>query len=172
MTESPVIVSQLITVPPANGNWNALVPTMTDDEPTLVDDALAFSVRATEVDLSTTAELVDLCRRLEVHRVKTTLEVGLAPHSPSNLVTGFDGEVEGVFAATHEHLSIGDRVELLIHLPAEHGVLVAARVEWIRETGTYDAPVGVGLRFERLEHHERELLGTFASHREPLFYAA
>ena len=126
--------------------------------------------RTTQPDRALVDEMASLCRILsERESPKVELEIGLAPHSESNLVIGLDGTVRGVFYATYEELELGTTVALRVQLPGDCVVSARARVEWIRwpECG---ATPGLGLRFTEIEPSDAALLACFADRRDPVLY--
>lgn len=117
-------------------------------------------------DPRSTAPLLLLASR----RRSQVLEVGLAPHSESNLWAGFQ-KIEGVFVATWDAPPLDAPVELALALPGSERVRAPGRVEWLREPTPEQTP-GVGVRFGRLSVRDATLLALFARNRQPYFYDA
>lgn len=73
--------------------------------------------------------------------------------------------VGGVFIATHLCRSIGEHVQLTIHLPeSETPVRGLGEVRWVRAWSEVDnTPPGMGIRFLELQPGSREAIEQFLS---------
>lgn len=102
------------------------------------------------------------------------LEANLGAHSPTNLYKGLSGndivDHGGIFVASYRVLEVGTPLWLKVTLPGGYDFEATARVSWIREVSTPDAPPGFGATFEKLSADARNLLQRFANNREPLFH--
>lgn len=102
----------------------------------------------------------------------SVFEVGLAPHSPSNLYVDLEDTVCGVFVATYgfQDYAIGTKVILHLHFPGGSEMVVPGVIEWLR-LATGDRSPGCGARFERpLSMGDESLLRRFKAFREPLLF--
>jgi uncharacterized protein (TIGR02266 family) len=78
--------------------------------------------------------------------------------------------VSGVFVATHQLRSIGESVEICIHLPDGTEVRGAGQVRWVRLHDEVSAtPPGMGVRFIELAPAALRAIQGFLSERNPLY---
>lgn len=104
-------------------------------------------------------------------RFSVDLDVSLG--SDHNFYSGFaeNLSVGGVFVATHQVRSVGETVEVCIHLPDGTEVRAAGEVRWVRLFNSdSDMPPGMGLRFRELEATANQAIERFLNQREPIFY--
>ncbi len=105
-------------------------------------------------------------------RIGVKVYVGL--ESAHNFYTGFTQNISngGLFIATHNPLEVGQRVELLFHLPSGSAIRTQGEVAWIREynEATPDIPPGMGVRFLDLSPEDSAKIREFVAEREPMFY--
>ena len=100
-------------------------------------------------------------------------DVGLAPHSTSNLYVDLTDKICGAFVATYDFQRhpIGSEVLLNLHLPAQLPLQARGVVEWQRVQSCQSGAPGCGVRFEQeLSEEELSLLERFVSQRAPLLY--
>lgn len=104
-------------------------------------------------------------------RFRVELEVHLG--SEHNFYAGFVENLSagGVFIATHQLRSVGDKLELSIRLPnRETPVTGIGEVRWLREPHASDQSPGMGLRFLVLEPGGDEAIEEFTASRDPMFF--
>jgi len=102
---------------------------------------------------------------------------------PTGLFAGFDGEVSGVFVATHDVLPRGTMVETVVCLPDGTRFQTTGEVRFVRDErhdpdaehgvdGTADDGrwPGYGVVFSAVPADAREALEAFGAIRPPLFY--
>ena len=108
----------------------------------------------------------------EGDRKKIEITVGTA--TESNFYVGFSGDVAagGIFAATYKTLPPGTLVEALITLPSGYETHCTGFVRFVRDPLNFDAEgnPGMGIQFEDLAPHARELILRFIEKRPPMFY--
>lgn len=111
-------------------------------------------------------------RRRHFARYKVELDVSLG--SDHNFYVGFVENISagGVFIATHMLKSVGEVLDISIHLPNSSGTVTGTgEVRWIREySERSNVPPGMGVRFLTLEPGAQEAIEQFLAHREPIFY--
>lgn len=111
-------------------------------------------------------------QRRNAPRFKVELDVSLG--SDHNFYVGFVENMShgGVFIATHMLKSVGDVLEIAIHLPnSEIVVKGLGEVRWIREySERSNVPPGMGVRFIQLDAGSQEAIESFLADRAPLFY--
>ena len=95
--------------------------------------------------------------------------------SEHNFYTGFLENLSsgGLFVATHEPASIGERIELNFSVPGlQAGCTAMCEVRWTRDYNALspDTIPGMGLRFVDLDGPARAAVELFIRHREPIFF--
>lgn len=101
------------------------------------------------------------------------LTVRVDAHSEHNFFSGFSGDIAegGLFAATYEVLPEGAILRLGIELPGSTRIDTRAVVAWVRRAGQAGSEKpGMGLTLLDLDAHDRQAIGAFMAHREPLFH--
>ncbi|MGF1469360.1 MAG: PilZ domain-containing protein, partial [Sandaracinaceae bacterium] len=105
---------------------------------------------------------------------RADVEANLGVTTESNVFVGFSGEVRegGVFVATYNIHPVGTRVRMLITLPGGLSTEVDGHVRFVRDPMDMasDAQPGMGVGFDGLSPHARELLLRFIRNRPPMFY--
>ena len=78
----------------------------------------------------------------------------------------------GVFLATYEVLPVRSSVEVLVTLPGGFEFKVNGWVRYVRDPFDFsaDSDPGMGIQFENLTAHDRELIMRFIRKRAPTFY--
>jgi hypothetical protein len=107
------------------------------------------------------------------------LDALLGANSASNFYRGFDGDdvVDhgGVFVATYNLPSLGQRIALRVSLPDGRDFTTRGVVKWRRlpaPDGSHpqDIPPGFGLSMEEVSDDARALIARYVNNREPLFH--
>ena len=115
---------------------------------------------------------VDALRRREHSRYRVRLDVTVT--SDHNFYAGFaeNMSVGGLFIATHQIKSVGDRIDFALVLPGSKEPLRGVGVvRWVRlYSESSDVPPGMGIRFEALERGAQRRIEQFLAQREPMFY--
>ncbi len=101
-------------------------------------------------------------------RVAVRVEVTLA--SESQFFAGLSGDVSegGIFVQTYRPLAVGDRVALVVALPAGD-VEILGVVQWVRDADVNMSP-GFGAAFERLSPGSLMRIEEFCRRRPPLYH--
>lgn len=112
-------------------------------------------------------------RGRRVHsRYRVRLDVTVT--SDHNFYAGFaeNMSVGGLFIATHQIKSVGDRIDFSLLLPGSREPLRGVGVvRWVRlYSESSDVPPGMGIRFEALERGAQRRIEEFLAQREPMFY--
>jgi len=110
-------------------------------------------------------------RRIEP-RIDLAVEVGL--ESDNSFYTGLTQDISkaGLFVATRDVRSVGERITVQFTLPG-HDQPIAAETEvrWVRDDrGGSDMPEGMGLRFLSLTPQIQRAIAEFLKTNESLFY--
>jgi uncharacterized protein (TIGR02266 family) len=115
---------------------------------------------------------VDARTRREHNRYRVRLDVTVT--SDHNFYAGFaeNMSVGGLFIATHQIKSVGDRIDFSLVLPGSSEPLRGVGVvRWVRlYSESSDVPPGMGIRFEALERGAQRRIEEFLAQREPMFY--
>jgi len=102
------------------------------------------------------------------------VEANIGATTESNFFVGFSGEISegGVFLATYEVLPVRSSVEVLVTLPGGFEFKVNGWVRYVRDPFDFsaDSDPGMGIQFENLNAHDRELIMRFIRKRAPTFY--
>jgi uncharacterized protein (TIGR02266 family) len=110
--------------------------------------------------------------RREHSRYRVRLDVTVT--SDHNFYAGFaeNMSVGGLFIATHQIKSVGDRIDFSLLLPGSREPLRGVGVvRWVRlYSESSDVPPGMGIRFEALERGAQKRIEEFLAQREPMFY--
>jgi uncharacterized protein (TIGR02266 family) len=110
--------------------------------------------------------------RREHSRYRVRLDVTVT--SDHNFYAGFaeNMSVGGLFIATHQIKSVGDRIDFSLVLPGSREPLRGVGVvRWVRlYSESSDVPPGMGIRFEALERGAQGRIEQFLAQREPMFY--
>jgi len=105
---------------------------------------------------------------------RTQLEANIGATTESNFFVGFSGEIAegGVFLGTYEVLPQGTPIDLLVTLPGGFETRIDGFVWFVRDPLDLasEAHPGMGIKFERLEGDQRELILRFIRKRAPMFY--
>jgi uncharacterized protein (TIGR02266 family) len=106
-------------------------------------------------------------------RYQVQVEVGM--QTESNFYTGLTQDLSGggVFVATHQIRSVGDRIKVLLTLPGQTEPFeILTEVRWVRGTSlsrSAEDP-GMGLRFLQMSPRARKVIGDFITQRDSLFF--
>lgn len=115
---------------------------------------------------------LDARGRREHSRYRVRLDVTVT--SDHNFYAGFaeNMSVGGLFIATHQIKSVGDRIDFSLLLPGSREPLRGVGVvRWVRlYSESSDVPPGMGIRFEALERGAQRRIEEFLAQREPMFY--
>lgn len=115
---------------------------------------------------------VDARTRREHSRYRVRLDVTVT--SEHNFYAGFaeNMSVGGLFIATHQIKSVGDRIDFALVLPGSSEPLRGVGVvRWVRlYSESSDVPPGMGIRFEPLDQLSRTRIEEFLAQREPMFF--
>ena len=121
---------------------------------------------------SANSEHANPAQRREHARYKVELDVSLG--SDHNFYVGFVENMSagGVFIATHMLKSVGEILELSIHIPSSDAKITGTgEVRWVREySERSNVPPGMGVRFIHLESGSLEAIESFLAKREPIFF--
>jgi uncharacterized protein (TIGR02266 family) len=100
---------------------------------------------------------------------RVTLRVEVNAVSESQFFAGLSGDVTegGVFVQTHRRLPAGERVALVLVLPAGE-IEALGVVDWLREADASTSP-GAGVVFERLTASAQAQVKAFCESRPPLY---
>ncbi|HJK98409.1 MAG TPA: hypothetical protein RMF84_14355 [Polyangiaceae bacterium LLY-WYZ-14_1] len=105
---------------------------------------------------------------------RTQLEANIGATTESNFFVGFSGEIAegGVFLGTYEVLPQGTPIDLLVTLPGGFETRIDGFVWFVRDPLDLasEAHPGMGIKFERLQSDQRELILRFIRKRAPMFY--
>jgi len=106
-------------------------------------------------------------------RYQVKVEVGM--QTESNFYTGLTQDVSGggIFVATHQLRSVGERIRVLLTLPGQSETFeIITEVRWVRDvtiTRGVDDP-GMGLRFLQMTPRAKQAVAAFLTQRESLFF--
>jgi len=106
-------------------------------------------------------------------RYQVQVEVGL--QTESNFYTGLTQDLSGggVFVATNQIRTVGERIKVLLTLPGQKEPFeILTEVRWVRSTSfshSVDDP-GMGLRFLQMSPRARKAITDFLGLRESLFF--
>jgi type IV pilus assembly protein PilZ len=106
-------------------------------------------------------------------RYQVKVEVGM--QTESNFYTGLTQDVSGggIFVATHQLRSVGERIRVLLTLPGQSETFeIITEVRWVRDvtiTRGVDDP-GMGLRFLQMTPRAKQAVSAFLTQRESLFF--
>jgi uncharacterized protein (TIGR02266 family) len=102
------------------------------------------------------------------------IELEVTMESETNFYLGLTENLSegGLFIATHVLKPLGTQIEVSFKLPdAPEPTKVTGTVRWLREySPTSDTSPGMGVRFEHIDQHQVELIRSFLTARDPLFY--
>ncbi len=103
------------------------------------------------------------------------VEANIGATTESNFFVGFSGEIAqgGVFLATYEVLAPGTGVDVLVTLPGNFEFRANGWVRFVRDPfdlSQEGSEPGMGIQFENLDAHSRELALRFVKKRAPMFY--
>jgi len=103
------------------------------------------------------------------------VEANIGATTESNFFVGFSGEISqgGVFLATYEVLAPGTGVDVLVTLPGNFEFRTHGWVRFVRDPfdlSQEGSEPGMGIQFEKLDAHSRELALRFVRKRAPMFY--
>ena len=111
-------------------------------------------------------------KRRSVQRVAIEADIGF--QSESNFFTGFSEDISagGVFIATFEILPIGSTLQVNFTMPDGYLISTSGLVRWVREYNEFaeDAEPGMGIQFDGLLENDKNIINSYLSQREPLFY--
>ena len=104
-----------------------------------------------------------------------SLEANIGATTESNFYVGFTGEIAdgGVFVATYEVFAPGTKIDLLVTLPGAFEFNCKGWVRFIRDPFDLSQDgnePGMGVQFENLDAHSRNLVLRFIHKRPPMFY--
>lgn len=97
----------------------------------------------------------------QMPRVPLAMEVTY--ESGDEFMSSFLSDISGggVFIGTHDPLEPGTRLRLCFHIPGfTDSLMVTGIVMWVRGLGA-DYKPGMGVRFEEMEHGDRERLDQY-----------
>lgn len=124
-----------------------------------------------EATILSVAPMPDAGHRREHSRFAVDLDVTVG--SDHNFYAGFAENLSagGVFIATHKLKPVGSQIELTINLPEGVQIRATGQVRWIRVFNERsDTPPGMGVRFDELAPASVELIQSFLSQRDALFF--
>lgn len=124
-----------------------------------------------EAKIQSVAPLPHTGHRREHSRFAVDLDVTVG--SDHNFYAGFAENLSagGVFIATHKLKPVGSQIELTINLPEGAQIRATGQVRWIRVFNERsDTPPGMGVRFDELAPTSVELIQSFLSRRDALFF--
>ncbi|MEO0324656.1 MAG: hypothetical protein AAF447_16965 [Myxococcota bacterium] len=103
---------------------------------------------------------------------RQNVEVNIGATTQSNFFVGFSGEIAGVFLATYEVLPRSARVSALVTLPGGFEFRADGWVRFVRDPFdlTSDSEPGMGIQFESVDPHSKDLALRFIRKRPPMFY--
>ena len=103
---------------------------------------------------------------------RENVEVNIGATTQSNFFVGFSGEIAGVFLATYEVLPRNARVSALVTLPGGFEFSADGWVRFVRDPFdlTSDSEPGMGIQFESVDPHSKDLALRFIRKRPPMFY--
>jgi len=93
----------------------------------------------------------------------------------NNFYTGLTQDLSGggVFVATHQIRSVGDRIKVVLSVPGHAETFeILTEVRWVRGTSLshgIDEP-GMGLRFLQMSPQAKKAVSDFLTKRESLFF--
>jgi len=93
----------------------------------------------------------------------------------SNFYTGLTQDLSGggVFVATHQIRSVGERIKVVLSVPGHAEPFeILTEVRWVRDTSlsrSSDEP-GMGLRFLQMSPQAKNAVADFLTKRESLFF--
>lgn len=111
--------------------------------------------------------------------VRSTFDIQVGVSSHHRIFVGLMSNIStgGLFLATDEELSKGDRVEVRFQIPGSDYVFhKQAEVCWTRPYDEHasdaDARAGAGVRLDDLTDDEKRMLNAFIDVHEPMFFEA
>ena len=111
-------------------------------------------------------------KRRSVQRVAIEADIGF--QSDSNFFTGFSEDISagGVFIATFEILPIGSTLQVNFTMPDGYLISTSGIVRWVREYNELaeDTEPGMGIQFDGLVDHDKNIIESYLTQREPIFY--
>jgi len=111
-------------------------------------------------------------RRAE-HRYPVTVEVTF--ESEHNFFTGLTHDLSGggLFVATHQTLSVGERIRLTFTLPGfAEPIEILTEVRWVRggEGSGRGMEPGMGLKFLQMSPRAKNAVKAFLAKRDSIFF--
>ncbi|MBW2734365.1 MAG: TIGR02266 family protein [Deltaproteobacteria bacterium] len=105
---------------------------------------------------------------------RVVFKTSISFNSDSNFYTGFTDNISegGIFVATYNELSMGEKIRLDFSLP-DGGPPIQAEgeVRWLREFNpSSDTPPGIGFRFVALPAKDHQRIERFIKNRDTLFF--
>lgn len=105
---------------------------------------------------------------------KVDVNTMLNMNTDHQFYNGFSENIEegGIFVATFDPKSVGEKVVVNFKLPGGHAVTAQGVVQFVREYNplTPETAPGMGVRFTALMRDDKEAIEKYLKQRDPMFY--